>query len=138
MTGTHDLPTIAGWWRGRDLDWNRQLGRAVSDDVEETRARARSGWWDSFTAGVAHGPQPAPDDGDPVVDAALGFVGRTPCHLAIVPLEDVVGLVEQPNLPGTTTQHPNWRRRMPADAATLLAQPAVAAHVATLNASRTA
>jgi 4-alpha-glucanotransferase len=55
-----------------------------------------------------------------------------------VPLEDVVGLVEQPNLPGTTTQHPNWRRRMPADAATLLAQPAVAAHVATLNASRTA
>ena len=26
MTTTHDLPTVAGWWRGRDIDWRTELG----------------------------------------------------------------------------------------------------------------
>jgi len=30
----------------------------------------------------------------------------------LLPLEDVLGTTEQPNLPGTTDQHPNWRRRL--------------------------
>jgi 4-alpha-glucanotransferase len=139
MTGTHDLPTVAGWWHGCDIEWNRRVGREVPDDAEATRSRERTGWWEGFVAaGVAEGPQPASDDGAPVVDAALSFVGRTPCDLAIVPLEDVAGLTEQPNLPGTTTEHPNWRRRMPADTATLLADPVVARHVAAINEARTA
>jgi len=25
MTGTHDLPTVAGWWAGRDLEWRHRL-----------------------------------------------------------------------------------------------------------------
>src|SRR5262249_6748703 len=25
MTSTHDLPPVAGWWRGGDLDWRRKL-----------------------------------------------------------------------------------------------------------------
>ncbi|MBJ6121504.1 4-alpha-glucanotransferase [Sphingomonas mollis] len=143
MTGTHDLPTIAGWWRGRDLDLIYDLGRATRNEsrahADAQRARERTGWWDSFTdAGVASGVQPEPDDGGAVVDAALGFVGRTPCTIAIVPMEDVVGLIEQPNLPGTTDEHPNWRRRMPDDTATLLARDDVAPHVATINEARTA
>lgn len=136
MTGTHDLPTIAGWWRGRDIQLNRELGRAAADEAQRTRER--QGWWRSFTAAnVASGEQPAPEETEPVVSAALAFVGRTPCEIAIVPMEDVLGLVEQPNLPGTTTEHPNWRRRMPDDTHALLAQPDVAAHVAILNDART-
>ena len=27
-------------------------------------------------------------------------------------IEDALGEIEQPNLPGTTDQHPNWRRRL--------------------------
>ena len=61
-----------------------------------------------------------------MIDAALGFVGRTPCAIAVVPLEDVAGLVEQPNLPGTTDEHPNWRRRLPASVPDLLARPQIA------------
>src|SRR5258708_32114262 len=26
MTTTHDLPTAAGWWRRRDIDWRSELG----------------------------------------------------------------------------------------------------------------
>jgi 4-alpha-glucanotransferase len=26
MTSTHDLPTVAGWWRGEDIEVRRQCG----------------------------------------------------------------------------------------------------------------
>src|SRR5690606_23708138 len=47
------------------------------------------------------------------VDDVIDYVGRTPAPLVLLPLEDLLGLVEQPNLPGTTSSaHPNWRRRL--------------------------
>jgi 4-alpha-glucanotransferase len=140
MTGTHDLPTMAGWWQGRELDWNEKLGRGRPDHAANRRERAaqRSGWWRSFVAaGVAEGPEPAPDDPARAVDAAIGFVGKTPCDVVILPMEDVLGLVEQPNLPGTIDEHPNWRRRMPADTAAALSAEPAATHLATIAAART-
>ena len=44
--------------------------------------------------------------GDP-----LGFVLSTPCELAIVYQEDLTGETEQQNLPASTWQYPNWRRK---------------------------
>ena len=41
-------------------------------------------------------------------------------RLVLVPLEDLLGNDEQPNLPGTTTGHPNWRRRFKASVRELL------------------
>ena len=135
MTGTHDLPTIAGWWQGRDIEVKEEAG--VFAGSRDERARDRAGWWQSFVAaGVATGDEPAPDDPAPVVTAALRFVGETPCEAAVIPLEDLAGLVEQPNLPGTTTEHPNWRRRMPADTAAMLGDAATAANIAALEDSR--
>ena len=32
MTSTHDLPTVAGWWRGRDLEWRSKLGMKTHDE----------------------------------------------------------------------------------------------------------
>ena len=43
----------------------------------------------------------------------IGFLARTPCRLVAVQAEDILGLEEQANLPGTTVEHPNWRRRLP-------------------------
>ena len=130
MTGTHDLPTIAGWWTGRDIA--AKVAAGVFAPSAEERAREREGWWDSFVAaGVAEGDRP--DDPAPVVAAALRFVAETPCEAAVIPLEDVAGLTEQPNLPGTTTEHPNWRRRMPADTEAMLAAQPASANVAAIE-----
>ncbi len=140
MTGTHDLATVAGWWRGRDIDWNAKLGRGDGSEAESRAERAadRKQLWQAFRASGAAsgGAQPAPDDAGPVADAALAHVGSTPSELAVIPLEDIAGLVEQPNLPGTTDQHPNWRRRMPSATADLLAEPAVARRLRLLDESR--
>ena len=43
----------------------------------------------------------------------MRFSALGPSPLALLPAEDALALVEQPNLPGTVDQHPNWRRRLP-------------------------
>ncbi len=139
MTGTHDLATIAGWWSGRDIDWTWDLGRK-SDAIDEPADRAaraddRAALWSAFDTGAK---QPSLNDTDPVVDAAIAHVASTPCALAIIPIEDLAGVIEQPNLPGTIDEHPNWRRRLPDMTEALLQRPAVAARIDTLNAARPA
>ena len=140
MTSTHDLATVAGWWSGQDTAWRRRLGQvdadgAVREDGE--RHRDRHMLWAAMRAsGAAHGDPPPLDQPEAAVDAAIRHVGSAACELAIVPLEDLLALREQPNLPGTLDEHPNWRRRLPGDAATLLDDPAVAARLRDLDAAR--
>jgi len=137
MTGTHDVATVAGWWRGRDLDWNRRLGRdgGNSQDEEIRRMADRKALWSTIGKGAAMPPQ---DDPAPVVEAAVRHLGGTPSVLTIVPLEDLLGLDEQPNLPGTIDEHPNWRRRLSAPLADLLAEPVTARRIAALVEARRA
>ncbi|MGH8572629.1 MAG: 4-alpha-glucanotransferase, partial [Gammaproteobacteria bacterium] len=56
--------------------------------------------------------------------------------LAIVPLEDIAGVAEQPNLPGTVDQHPNWRRRLPQAVEPLLASEPAVRRLASLREER--
>ncbi|UAK23309.1 4-alpha-glucanotransferase [Sphingomonas nostoxanthinifaciens] len=140
MTSTHDLPPVAGWWQAKDIDWRETLG-AAGDRAKERAERAddRALLWRAFTdAGAATDPAPAADVPAPVVDAALAFVAGTPSTLAIVPVEDLLGLDEAPNLPGTIDEHPNWRRRLPDKAEALFARPDVARHTRTFRTERPA
>src|SRR5581483_7051539 len=41
------------------------------------------------------------------------FIARTPSRLMAISLEDLLGVVDQPNIPGTVNEHPNWRQRVP-------------------------
>ncbi len=117
MTTTHDLPTVAGWWRGSDLEVRRALGKATEEEIAR-RPAERALLWDAFLdSGVANGLSPPANATDNIVDMALEFVSRAPDPLTLMPLEDIAGIVDQPNLPGTIDEHPNWRRRfaLPAD-----------------------
>lgn len=131
MSGTHDLATIAGWWAGRDLEWNRRLARG--GETEEERTHARVALWEAIGEGS---PRPADTDGDIVIDHVLAFLAQSPSPLLLVPMEDLVGEREQPNLPGTIDDHPNWRRRLPATIDTLLTRPDVARRIDLLNKMR--
>jgi 4-alpha-glucanotransferase len=140
MTSTHDIAPVAAWWRARDLDWRRKLrlfGEPGEAAEREARARARRELARAF-AGVREKPLGARGGGERIVDAAIDAVARTPSPLAIVPVEDLIGAVEQPNLPGTIGEHPNWRRRYPADAARLLGAPRVRARLRRLARKRPA
>jgi 4-alpha-glucanotransferase len=112
LSTTHDLPTIAGWWTGRDIAWRSEIVPAFDESAaQHEREHDKERLWQALTsAAVATGK--IPTHVDPVIDAALAFLGKTPCPLAVVPVEDLLGLREQPNLPGTIDEHPNWRRRL--------------------------
>lgn len=141
VTTTHDLPTVAGWWSGADIAWRDRLGQ-LDEGVaaaQEQRSQDRRQLWHSLVEqGWASGPLPeltqavleevseerhpaTLEDCAIAVDAALEMVAATPSPLAVVPVEDILGLTQQPNLPGLTDPHPNWRRRLPADTPQLFA-----------------
>ena len=139
-TSTHDLAPIAGWWSGRDLDWRSRLhlfGDRSQALERSDRARARTGLLRMMRrariASLDARATPAR-----VVDAAIDSVARTPSPLAIVPLEDLLGAQEHPNLPGTIAQHPNWRRRYPGEAGKLLDVRAAAVRIRRLRRGRRA
>jgi 4-alpha-glucanotransferase len=140
MPSTHDTATIAGWWRGADIEVREQAAQAPAGrtraDCEAERAQERTMAWNAFAAAgvTASAPQPAPDDTGKVADAAVAFLSKTPARTVILPIEDALGLAEQPNLPGTTTEHPNWRRRYPGEASCMLDAPEVGARLAALAA----
>ena len=129
MTTTHDLPTVAGWWSGSDIRERARLDLAGPDE-EAGRKADRARLWRAFVdEGVAADETPSAAEADRAVDAALAFVARSPSPLVVVPVEDLLGRPEQPNLPGTVDQHPNWRRRLPVAAESIMDDSGVASRV---------
>jgi 4-alpha-glucanotransferase len=100
---THDLSTYAGWRSFSDLALKRSLG---IDPGESDDAR-----WNALSMLSEmlrhHGIQ------DHDLYAVAGFLARTKSRLLAISLEDLLGVVEQSNIPGTVSEHPNWRRRLP-------------------------
>jgi 4-alpha-glucanotransferase len=47
------------------------------------------------------------------IAAVAAFLAATPSRLVTIALDDVLGVLDQVNVPGTTDQHPNWRRKLP-------------------------
>lgn len=136
MTSTHDLPPIAGWWQGTDIDWRERLDAAGDRAADrEARETERTLMW-AATGSVD--PEPAVDDTVAAADAAIAMVAETPATIAIVPVEDLLALTQAPNLPGTVDEHPNWRRRLPEPAEAIFARADVAARIARLNDERPA
>jgi len=118
MTTTHDLPTIVGWWEGHDIMWRHRIGQSTGGETALRRAQAerlseRAQLWRSMRAAgcLPHSAIVEPDQAP--IDAILHFVAMTTTPLALFPMEDILGLEDQPNLPGSIDEHPNWRRRLP-------------------------
>jgi 4-alpha-glucanotransferase len=141
MTSTHDLATVAGWWSGHDLDQSRDLGMLGDENgvwfAYQNRARDRDRLWGALCdSGAASGEKPDDAAPLPVVDAAIRHVGGSNCDLALLPTEDALATRDQPNLPGTTDQHPNWRRRLALEADEFFADPHIAARLRLMDEAR--
>jgi 4-alpha-glucanotransferase len=104
---THDIAPIAGWLNGKDLEARLGAGQITQKEQaseEKTRAEEKAGLlalWDVDEAA------PAKD----VVLAAHAFLKRSKAMIAMMTLEDLLLQEDMMNLPGTTDEHPNWKRR---------------------------
>jgi (1->4)-alpha-D-glucan 1-alpha-D-glucosylmutase len=119
---THDLPTLTGFWEGRDIAVRNELGLFPNEDARqaqlvqraEQRARLllmleREGLLpENATADSLTLSEMTPA----LVRALHAFIARAPSKVLLVQMEDVLGVRDQVNLPGTTTEQPNWRRKL--------------------------
>jgi 4-alpha-glucanotransferase len=119
---THDLPTLTGYWRGRDIEVRRGLGN-YSDDIWHQHINDRKR--DKkliLTALRSQGviPEDYPLDPEEITEMSSAlcrsiyqYLARTPCKLLLVSLDDIIGTLDQQNLPGTVDAYPNWIRKTP-------------------------
>ena len=127
MTTTHDLPTLRGWWAGRDIDWRVKLNLLGADGDEDTLRRDRALDRSLLARALdarAGSPAATSSPAEPPLAELLRFVSSSPCPLLLLPMEDVAGVLDQPNLPGTVDTHPNWRQRLPLSIRATFADPA--------------
>ncbi len=121
VVGTPDLPTLAGFWSGRDIAIRREMGMVPDDQArldalnqrqldkrELVRALVAEHLW---RPGVAQAKALDSALSTDLCMAIHAFLARTPCWIVLASLEDVVADVEQVNLPGTLDEHANWVRK---------------------------
>jgi glycogen operon protein len=114
---THDLPPLAGWWDGLDIDERLQLGLtspAAADAARAERLADRTALIAALAdCGLADAGLDPTAGLTPALAAAIhAYVARTPSLLALAQVEDLAGETVAVNLPGTDRERPNWRRRL--------------------------
>jgi 4-alpha-glucanotransferase len=117
---THDLPPLAGWWLGTDLDTRERLGKIESVAAASARAERRQDRTRLMEAlgaeGVITHSGAANQDDDLSDETIVGlhvFLARTPCRLVGIQIEDLARATDQVNVPGTHLEHRNWSLRLP-------------------------
>lgn len=125
---THDLPTLAGWWSGADIDEKQAIGllsEAAAAGARAERVRDRTELVELLqdAALLDEEADPLQPITDPIAAAVHAFVSGTPALLALVQADDLAGETVAVNLPGTDRERPNWRRRLGTDVADLLHAP---------------
>jgi 4-alpha-glucanotransferase len=114
---THDLPTVAGLWSGRDLAVQRALGLTPNEEGS-ARIRAKLSEWACLDADACN---------EDVIEKAYRLLGTAPSAIITATLEDALAVEERPNMPGTTTEWPNWSLALPQTLEQLEAAPLAAA-----------
>ncbi len=128
---THDLPTLKGYWAGRDIAMKEQsnLYPLPEDRDDDIRARGEDlqQLWESLSSVVRELPEVRPDilSAD-LITKIYQFLAQTPSRLLIAQLEDVLGELDTPNLPGAAeSTYPSWRMRLDRELTSWLKDPAI-------------
>jgi 4-alpha-glucanotransferase len=119
---THDLPTLTGWWKGRDLHWRQKLNLYPNEEMGQQERSARIEDRNLLIATLADldviDLQKAPEQTPAQMNTELSiavqkYMAKAPSHIQLIPLEDGLEIIEQVNIPGTIDEHPNWRQKLP-------------------------
>ncbi len=102
MSTTHDLPTLAGLWTGRDLAAQQSPDLPANEEWQKLRRHY------GHLVGL-----PAEAAVECVIEATYRLLAHAPSAILLATLEDALAVTERPNMPGTTSQWPNWRLALP-------------------------
>jgi 4-alpha-glucanotransferase len=118
---THDMPPFAAYWNSLDAELRQEIGLINAAEVDTQRstrhslARRLSAHLRSegvLDDGTIDGLFNRKADTHDALTALLELLARSPADVTLINVEDL-WLEEQPqNVPGTSHERPNWRRRM--------------------------
>jgi 4-alpha-glucanotransferase len=131
---THDLPTLTGWWTGRDLEWRQQLNLYPNPEFgqydRDSRINNRERLIGAFIDMKVIDEDNLPEQHPPLMNRELTlatqkFLALAPSRIQLIPLEDALEVKEQVNIPGTISEHPNWCQKLPVNIDELCQQDSV-------------
>ena len=123
---THDLPTLIGFWHCDDLRLGKELG-LYQDDVQLQQLYAERHANKQRILDSLHGhriggdgvlPHDYPRSSEHLgMDKTLNYalqrhLAATSSQLLCLQLEDALEMTQPVNVPGTSSEYPNWRRKL--------------------------
>jgi 4-alpha-glucanotransferase len=140
---THDMPTLRSYWEARDIELRRRLQLYPTPDVESDVIRERDRDREMLLNALREqGLNPAHPSAplDPYT-AELGqalhlYLARSATALVALQIEDLLGMIDPVNVPGTNTEYPNWQRKVTDDLEDIAARTDIAARLQEINLAR--
>lgn len=143
---THDLPTLASFWSGSDIDLRASLSLYPDPALEQTAREGRAR--DRHRILVAlheQGLLPVDIEANPagadrmtpeLCTAIQAYLARSNSALLVIQPEDLLGMDDAINVPGTSDEHPNWRLKLTDDLTRVCESPEATALCDRLNEER--
>jgi 4-alpha-glucanotransferase len=140
---THDMPTLRSYWEGRDIELRRRLNLFPTAQVENDLIRERGHDREALLAALeAQGLRPslpATPQGPFTAELAQAlhlYLARTASALVALQIEDLLGMVDPVNVPGTHHEYPNWQRKLSSDIEDMEARTDLAAYLEEIRRTR--
>jgi 4-alpha-glucanotransferase len=118
---THDMPTLTGYWHCDDLALGKELGLYPTEDILNTlytsRHENKQSILDTLHAHHSVNDEVGRDVHNVGMSKALNFgmqlhmAGGSSALLSLQ-LEDWLEMDKPVNIPGTSNEYPNWRRKL--------------------------
>jgi (1->4)-alpha-D-glucan 1-alpha-D-glucosylmutase len=114
VAGSHDLPTLSAWMTARDLRLKGELKLFPSAKLEASALLDRRYDRQELIAAFSEAGLAA----DPAMpmsafsEAAHTFLASSASAITMVQIDDITQETTPVNVPATSTEHPNWRRRL--------------------------
>lgn len=136
---THDLATLRGYWTGEDITAKVRLGILQKDEEclsRDERARDKQELLQALAEEGLHAPADDAPWTPQLADAVYAYLARSPALLFMVQMDDLANEERQVNLPGSTVEYPNWRRRLGQFLEDMIKDPAIAQTAAMISRER--
>ena len=105
---THDMPTLVGYWQEHDLALRHQLDLFPNAQVAESLHQLRHDEKQLMTQRLGL----SDNDYAELVRKSHLLVAQQPAKLFAFQLEDLTLMATPVNIPGTSTEYPNWQRKL--------------------------
>jgi 4-alpha-glucanotransferase len=108
---THDMPTFQAFWQGKDVEDLQDLGFFTPDQAREERERRAQIRQDMENALPEGERSRGAATQSAILRDRLDHLAASPARMVLVNLEDLWHETEPQNVPGTSTERPNWQRK---------------------------